>query len=336
METQGVDRLAASVRAHPACWSLGFTFVFCVLVAALLSLAGGRVISPEILVVSFSVGFSVHVCICVGHLWWAPRVPRVPQLVVTFTMLGCGLVLGLAVGGALTEGRPLLFLRSNYSLPLGALLGLLTIGGFYVMENWWDARARLARAERDTLARDKALAEAELRVLQAQVEPHFLFNTLANVDYLLKPVMAPRLEETVTRLKRWLAGGKRTGIDPTMLDTLIRRLADAPAWLSWLRVGQGDRVELVAVDDVCFFRADRKYTAAVTRETEHLTRTPLAELAARLDPERFWRIHRGCIVNAAAIASARRDLRGRYRLTLKDRPEILRVSAAYRHLFRRT
>ena len=157
----------------------------------------------------------------------------------------------------------------------------------------------------------------------------------AAVDYLLKPVTAPRLDETVARLKRWLAGGGRAGIDPTTLDALIRRLADAPAHLSWLRVGRGDRVELVAVDDVCFFRADRKYTAAVTREAEHLVRTPLADLAARLDPERFWRIHRGCIVNAAAIASARRDLRGRYRLALKDRPEVLRVSAAHGHLFRR-
>ena len=157
----------------------------------------------------------------------------------------------------------------------------------------------------------------------------------AAVDYLLKPVMAPRLGETVNRLKRRLAGERRNGIDPTTLDALIRRLSDAPAHLSWLRVGQGDRVELVVVDDVCFFRADRKYTAAVTREAEHLVRIPIAELAARLDPERFWRIHRGCIVNAAAIASARRDLRGRYRLALKDRPGVLRVSAAHGHLFRR-
>ena len=157
----------------------------------------------------------------------------------------------------------------------------------------------------------------------------------AAVDYLLKPVTAPRLQETVNRVKHWLGGGRRNGIDPKSLESLIRRLADAPAWLSWLRVGQRDRVELVAVGDVCFFRADRKYTAAVTREAEHLVRTPIAELATRLDPERFWRIHRGCIVNVAAIEAARRDLRGRYRLALKDRPEVLRVSAAYGHLFRR-
>ncbi len=157
----------------------------------------------------------------------------------------------------------------------------------------------------------------------------------AAVDYLVKPVTEPRLRDTIDRLKRWLAGGGRAGLDAQALESLVRRLADQPAYLHWLRVGQGERVELVAVDDVCFFRADHKYTAAVTRDAEHLVRTPITELAARLDPERFWRIHRGVIVNVAAIKAARRDLRRRYRLTLKDRPEILRVSAAYGHLFRR-
>lgn len=157
----------------------------------------------------------------------------------------------------------------------------------------------------------------------------------AAVDYLLKPVTGARLRETVDRLQRWLAGGSYRGPDPQTLASLIRRLANAPAYLHWLRVGQGEQVEIVAVDDVCFFRSDRKYTAAVTRDREHLVRMSITALAARLDPERFWRIHRGGIVNVAAIAAARRDLRGRYRLSLKERPEVLRVSAAYGHLFRR-
>ena len=157
----------------------------------------------------------------------------------------------------------------------------------------------------------------------------------AAVDYLLKPVVADRVHDTVSRLRRWLDRERRNGPDPRTLESLVRRLADAPAYLHWLRVGQGERVEIVAVDDVCFFRSDRKYTAAVSRDREHLVRMSITALAERLDPDRFWRIHRGGIVNVAAIAAARRDLRGRYRLTLKERPEVLRVSAAYGHLFRR-
>ena len=73
----------------------------------------------------------------------------------------------------------------------------------------------------------------------------------------------------------------------------------------------------------------------MTSQTEHLIRPPIAEFATQLDPERFWRIHRGATVNVAAIREARRHQRSRYRLALKSRPEVLRVSATYVHLFRR-
>ena len=92
----------------------------------------------------------------------------------------------------------------------------------------------------------------------------------AAVDYLLKPVTVPRIEETVTRLQRWMAGGKRTRLDAQTLASLIGRVMDTAAYLHWLKVGRRERVELVAVDDVCFFRAERKYTAALTSDREHL------------------------------------------------------------------
>lgn len=157
----------------------------------------------------------------------------------------------------------------------------------------------------------------------------------AAVDYLLKPVTEPRLRETVDRLRRRLAGGGTTALDAQTLSAIIRRVGDASGHLRWLRVGLRNRVELLAVDDVCFFRANRDYTAAVTRDEEHLISTSIAELAARLDPQRFWRIHRGSIVNVAAIETATREARGDYRVTLKGRPEVLRASRAYGHLFRR-
>ena len=161
----------------------------------------------------------------------------------------------------------------------------------------------------------------------------------AAVDYLVKPVTERRLRETVARLEeragREEEGRGGAGLSPEVLDSLVRRLAGAAPHLRWLRVGRGETVELVAVEEVRFFQADRKYTSAFTRDAEHLVRSPIAELAARLDPERFWRIHRGAVVNVAAIAAARRDFRGRYLLELKDRPEVLTVSASHAHLFRR-
>ena len=54
----------------------------------------------------------------------------------------------------------------------------------------------------------------------------------------------------------------------------------------------------------------------------------------QLDPGQFWRVHRGIIVQIGEILEARRDLRGRYTLRLKSRPEPLRTSQTYGHHFK--
>ena len=99
--------------------------------------------------------------------------------------------------------------------------------------------------------------------------------------------------------------------------------------------GVGDaQVRLIPVDDVCYFQANDKYTSVFTAEGEALIRTPLKELAAQLDPDRFWQVHRGTIVNLAHVASTSRDLAGRVSIALRMRPEKVAVSRAFAHLFR--
>ncbi len=116
----------------------------------------------------------------------------------------CGLVLGLGLGGVLLDGHPMFLLGSNVWLLIAVLLSGVGLAGSIAAERLWEVRNRLERARREALVRDKALAEAELRVLQAQVEPHFLFNTLANVISLIHthPDRAARLLERLTSLLR--------------------------------------------------------------------------------------------------------------------------------------
>ncbi|NBC22524.1 MAG: response regulator [Gammaproteobacteria bacterium] len=154
------------------------------------------------------------------------------------------------------------------------------------------------------------------------------FETAA-VDYLLKPVSEARLAATVERLQA----------DAPASDTVARLLEQlrehgAPSHLQWIRAGRGDGVTLVPVSSVVYFQAEHKYTSVRTASAEHVIRTPITELERQLDPDRFWRIHRGTIVAAEQIVEARRDLRGRLHLTLRSRPETLRVSQRYAHRFR--
>ena len=298
--------------------------LFCTFVSAVLSLATEGTLVPGYFVVGYSIGFSVQVLVIVGCAyrpsWWPPAVTRVAATV-------CGLALGLALGATLLAGRPSLLLADGSTLLIVALMGAMALVGFEGLEHLQDARERLRRAERDAPARGKAPAESELDT-EAPAESELAAKVPARPELDPKAPAEPELDPDA----KALVGSE---LDPKRLESLIRRLEDAPAPLRWLRVGRGEQVEIVDVDDVCFFRSDHKYTAAVTRDREHLVRMTISELAERLDPERFWRVHRGGIVNVSAIESARRDLRGRYRLALKGRPEVLRVSAGYGHLFRR-
>lgn len=150
------------------------------------------------------------------------------------------------------------------------------------------------------------------------------------VDYLLKPVTAQRLAQTVARLKARLNGPAAD------LRGLLEKLAapQGAARLRWVRATVGAELRLIAVEEVCYFEAADKYTRVVTASGEALIRTPIRELAEQLDPEQFWQVHRGTLVNARRIAAASRDLRGRLVLRLKDVDEALVVSRAYAHLFR--
>jgi DNA-binding LytR/AlgR family response regulator len=159
----------------------------------------------------------------------------------------------------------------------------------------------------------------------------------AAVDYLLKPVEATRLAETVVRLQKRLAS--RHGPSPEwtrLVQQLAQGLPDKPAagYLSWLRASRLDATYLIPAEDVCYFKSDDKYTTVVTRDDKLLIRKSISALEAELDPDKFWRIHRGLIVNLASIAVARKTLNGGYTLQLKDHDEVLPVSRQYAHRFR--
>jgi DNA-binding LytR/AlgR family response regulator len=157
------------------------------------------------------------------------------------------------------------------------------------------------------------------------------------VDYLLKPVTAERLALTIERLRDKTA--PRTpalGLPAETLSRLAALLArkGTTGYLQFLRVLQGEDLRLLPIEEVLYLQAADKYTRVLTAEGETLIRKPIKELARELDPERFWQIHRGTIVNVRAVARISRSLTGNGVLRLKGRAETLKVSSRYMHLFR--
>ncbi len=109
---------------------------------------------------------------------------------------------------------------------------------------------------------------------------------------------------------------------------------EAPGFLKWIKVRHGEDVRLISVDEVCYFKAEDKYTVVKTPTGESLIKKSIQQLATALDPDQFWRIHRGTIINVNFIDRINRSFAGRLTIKLEDLPETLTVSRSYSHLFK--
>ncbi|VVE89562.1 sensor histidine kinase [Pandoraea bronchicola] len=143
-------------------------------------------------VFSQCIGISITVLVDGGRraVWRDGAPSMVPFLLLVGFGCAAGLVLGILMGTVLL-GLPMSMWRpsNGHSVPIVLLIALLATGiGTY--HGW--SRARLAQlreaaahqALREAAAQQQ-LVRAQLQTMQAQLEPHFLFNVLANLDSLI-------------------------------------------------------------------------------------------------------------------------------------------------------
>ena len=162
------------------------------------------------------------------------------------------------------------------------------------------------------------------------------------LDYLVKPVEAARLGDTVVRLKERLRVAHALPADAeALLEQLAIKLRKdgSPAGLRWLHVSIGQNLRLVEINEVDFLRSDEKYTLIAWRgqdgkPLEGLIRTPLKDLVPQIDAERFAQVHRSVVVNLRSIDHVTRGENETAQVHLRGRGEVLPVSRSYLHLFR--
>lgn len=152
------------------------------------------------------------------------------------------------------------------------------------------------------------------------------------LDYVLKPISAARMQVAIERLRSRLS---EVPADLGRIADLLKEMVPAESkYLKWLTVPQGSELRVVAVEEVSYLRADHKYTTVVTPRDSFLLNSSLKQMKDKLDPQVFWQIHRSVIVNVSAIDRIYRTFRGALEIKLKERQELLPVSAAHAHLFR--
>lgn len=214
----------------------------------------------------------------------------------------------------------------------------------HLARNGIDAAARIAELEPDIAFLDIQMPgltglevaqgiEGATRVVFVTAYDAFALQAFehAALDYVLKPVTAERLARTVARLR---------SVPPAsaaMAQALLQ-LSPAPGparpRLRYILASQGERAHHLDVAQVRFFHADDKYTVVASVDGEFLIRTPIIDLAAQLDPEQFWQVHRSTLINLAWLDGTRRDEASRLFLRMRGHAGELPVSRAFVHLFK--
>ena len=146
------------------------------------------------------------------------------------------------------------------------------------------------------------------------------------LDYLLKPFNDERLEATMTRVKAPLDERNMREFGERILH-LASMAPSRP--LNRLVIKSGGTTRFVRAEEIDWIEAAGVYVNLHVSGKELLYRAALNELAEKLDPGRFVRVHRSAIVNIESILQLEPISHGEFEVVLKNGSRS-RISRTYR------
>ena len=172
-----------------------------------------------------------------------------------------------------------------------------------------------------------------LTVLVTAHDQHAVRAFEANaLDYLLKPFSDERFEATIARVRSRLEErnlhefGQRL---MRMLSSERPAQQQRPNRLDRLVVKSGGVARFIRAVEIDWIEAAGVYVNLHVAGKEILYRSALADLAERLDPARFIRVHRSTIVNIESILQLEPISHGEFEVVLKGGART-RISRSYR------
>jgi two-component system LytT family response regulator len=170
------------------------------------------------------------------------------------------------------------------------------------------------------------------------------------VDYLMKPVEEDRLADTLDRVRNRLAE-KRGAEEAGKLKEVLAEVApeaaeqvaaagggdDAPLsnrYEKLINIKDRGQIFRVDVDSIEKIDAAGDYMCIYTGDNTLILRETMKDLEKRLDPRRFQRVHRSCIVNLDQVRQVKPHTNGECFLVLESGSQV-KVSRSYRDVVAR-
>jgi two-component system LytT family response regulator len=145
-------------------------------------------------------------------------------------------------------------------------------------------------------------------------------------DYLLKPFDDERFERALARAKAAIRTHSLVRLAHDIASDAAPR---EPQRTDRIALNEGRRVVMVDVRDIEWIEAADYYANVHVRGACHLIRESLQDLADRLGPQQFMRIHRGALVNLQRVQRLERAADAEVFVVL-DEGTKLRVSRSRR------
>jgi two-component system LytT family response regulator len=148
------------------------------------------------------------------------------------------------------------------------------------------------------------------------------------LDYVLKPFDRERFQEALQRARAHIQRDE-TGDLGRRLLALVKDLRRDQPKTDRLVVKSGGRLFFLRADEIDWIEASGNYVRLHVGTTSHLLRETMNAIEGRLDPEKFFRIHRSRIVNMERIQEMQPWLNGEYAVVLRTGTR-LTLSRGYR------
>ena len=148
------------------------------------------------------------------------------------------------------------------------------------------------------------------------------------LDYLLKPFDRERFKDALGRARKQLEREENGDLGRRLL-ALVKDLRRDQPKSDRLVVKSGGRLFFLRTDEIDWVEAAGNYVRLHVGPGSHLLRETMNAIEGRLDPEKFFRIHRSRIVNMERIQELQPWLNGEYAVLLRTGTR-LTLSRGYR------
>ena len=141
------------------------------------------------------------------------------------------------------------------------------------------------------------------------------------LDYLLKPFSRERLQIAVQKA-RWQIENRQNASLDRLLRAFLEKLPNGKNYPDKIMLKTAKGISFINTNEVDWIEAAGNYVKLHVKDSGHLLRETMNNIEAKLNPDKFLRIHRSSLINIDRIKELQPLFNGDYIVILQNDTEL--------------